>query len=175
MELTTRYDSPLGRILLAADGEGLTGLWFEGGKYFAAGLGPDSREGDTPALEAAKRWLDTYFSGGVPDFLPALHLRGTPFQLDVWALLLGIPYGKTTSYGELARKLSARRGLRRMSAQAIGGAVGRNPVSIIVPCHRVVGAGGGLTGYAGGIEKKAALLRLEGADMEGPERFCRRL
>ena len=164
MQYTAHYDSPLGGILLAADGEGLTGLWFDGAKYFAAHLDAEHREGDAPALDGARRWLDAYFAGRDPGFAPPLHLVGSAFQREVWALLLRIPYGQTTTYGALARQLAARQGLARMSAQAVGGAVGRNPVSLIVPCHRVVGSGGSLTGYAGGVDKKIALLRLEGAD-----------
>ncbi len=158
----TRYDSPLGTILLAADEEGLTGLWFEGQRGCPA---PRQARpaGESPALDAARRWLDAYFGGREPDFAPPLHLTGTPFQLAVWALLREIPYGKTVSYGEMARRLAMRRGLTRTSARAVGGAVGRNPVSLIVPCHRVIGADGSLTGYAGGIDRKRALLALEGA------------
>ncbi len=166
MQSTAHYDSPLGGILLAADETGLCGLWFDGSKYFAEGLDPDHRQDSLPALAEAKRWLDLYFSGRDPGFTPPLHLVGSPFRQEVWALLLKIPYGKTSTYGELAQRVAEGRGLSRMSAQAVGGAVGHNPVSLIVPCHRVVGAGGSLTGYAGGVERKSALLRLEGADME---------
>ena len=158
---TLHYDSPLGGILLAADEAGLTGLWFEGEKYFANILGPEQQERETPALQTAKRWLDVYFSGREPDFTPPLHPVGSPFRRAVWELLLQIPYGQTTTYGALAKQLAAERGLFRMSAQAVGGAVGHNVISIIIPCHRVVGTNGSLTGYAGGIDKKAALLRLE--------------
>ena len=158
---TLHYDSPLGGILLAADEAGLTGLWFEGEKYFANILGPEQQERETPALQTAKRWLDVYFGGQEPDFTPPLHPAGSAFQQEVWALLRRIPCGQTTTYGALARQLAAERGLSRMSAQAVGGAVGHNVISIIIPCHRVVGTNGSLTGYAGGIDKKAALLRLE--------------
>ena len=114
----------------------------------------------------AKRWLDIYFSGREPDFTPPLHPVGSAFQQAVWALLLGIPYGETTTYGTLARKLAEKQGLTHMSAQAVGGAVGHNDISLIIPCHRVVGANGSLTGYAGGIDKKIKLLELERADMK---------
>ncbi len=164
---TAHYDSPLGKILLAADEEGLTGLWFVGQKYFARGLGAETAEGETPALAAAWRWLDTYFSGSEPDFTPTLHPIGSAFQRAVWDALLRVPYGKTTTYGALARGVADRLGRASMSAQAIGGAVGHNPVSLIIPCHRVVGADGSLTGYAGGIDKKVRLLKLEGADLTG--------
>ena len=167
MMFTAHYQSPLGEILLAADEVGLTGLWFDRAKYYAAGLAPQSTERETPPLTEAKRWLDVYFSGKMPDFMPPLHLIGTPFQQEVWALLRQIPYGKTTTYGALAKTLAAQRGLERMSAQAVGGAVGHNEISILVPCHRVVGTGGSLTGYAGGVDKKKALLELEGVSMEG--------
>lgn len=162
---TLHYDSPLGGILLAADEVGLTGLWFEGEKYFAKILGPEQQERETPALQTAKRWLDVYFSGREPDFTPPLHPVGSPFRRAVWELLLQIPYGQTTTYGALARQLAAKQGKTRMSAQAVGGAVGHNEISLIIPCHRVVGTSGSLTGYAGGIEKKVRLLQLEHVDM----------
>lgn len=165
MTYTMHYDSPLGRLLLAADEKGLTGVWFEDQKYFAAKLPPEHEETAEPALPVlcqACRWLDVYFSGREPDFTPKLHLIGSDFQQTVWALLLKIPYGQTTTYGALARQLEAQTG-KRASAQAVGGAVGHNPVSLIVPCHRVVGTDGSLTGYAGGIDKKLRLLTLENA------------
>ena len=164
MQYTSRYVSPLGGILLAADEDGLTGLWFDGQKYFAHGLDGEAEERAMPVVELARKWLDIYFSGREPDIEVPLHLTGTPFQNEVWELLCAIPYGKTVTYGELAKRLAEKKGLPRMSAQAIGGAVGRNPVSIIVPCHRVVGANGSLTGYAGGVDKKLRLLELEKAD-----------
>lgn len=161
MMYTMHYDSPLGGILLAADEQGLTGLWFDGQNYFARTLSADHREQETPALACAKRWLDLYFIGQEPNFTPPLHPIGSPFQNEVWELLLQIPYGQTTTYGALAKQLAAKRGLSRMSAQAVGGAVGHNEISIIIPCHRVVGTNGSLTGYAGGIDKKVKLLMLE--------------
>ena len=156
MVFTQRYASPLGGILLAADGQGLTGLWFDGAKYFAANLPEERTEKNTPILAEAARWLDMYFAGRQPDFIPPLHLVGSDFRLRVWKRLLEIPYGQTATYGELLGG--------GMSAQAVGDAVGHNPISIIVPCHRVIGANGSLTGYAGGIEKKRRLLALEGVD-----------
>ena len=161
------YESPLGGVLLAADEIGLTGLWFDGQKYFACGLPADRVERETPALLEAKRWLDIYFSGKEPDFTPPLHPIGSAFRQSVWEILLQISYGKTTTYGEIARQLSEKMGLFRMSAQAVGGAVGHNEISIIIPCHRVVGTNGSLTGYAGGIDKKGKLLELEQTDMNG--------
>jgi len=162
MEYMTRCPSPLGEVLLGADEEGLFGLWFVGQRYFASGAAEAVECGDDlPVFHQARRWLDVYFSGNDPGFTPPLHLRGTAFQQRVWALLLTIPYGQTVTYGELAERLR-QRGLTA-SPRAVGGAVGRNRVSLIVPCHRVVGAGGKLTGYAGGLMRKEALLALEGA------------
>ena len=165
MTFIQHYDSPLGGILLAADETGLTGLWFDGQKYFARDLPAERVEQNTPVLSEAKRWLDIYFAGQEPDFTPPLHPVGTAFRQSVWEILLQIPYGRTTTYGEIARQLAAKLGLPRMSAQAVGGAVGHNEVSIIIPCHRVVGTSGSLTGYAGGIDKKVKLLELEHTDM----------
>jgi len=164
MQYTAHYDSPLGGITLASDGEALTGLWFDGQKYFAAGLDADREQAALPVFGQTARWLDIYFGGGEPDFTPALHLSGTPFQLAVWDMLLTVPYGRTVTYGGLASALAAKKGVLRTSAQAVGGAVARNPISVIVPCHRVVGANGSLTGYAGGLDKKLSLLTLEKAD-----------
>ena len=167
MTFLTHYDSPLGGVLLAADESGLTGLWFEGQKYFADNLPEERAERETETLALAKRWLDIYFAGKEPDFMPPLHPVGSPFRRAVWELLLEIPYGQTTTYGELSRRLAAKMGIAHMSAQAVGGAVGHNGISIIIPCHRVVGTGGSLTGYAGGVDKKVKLLELERADMRG--------
>ena len=164
MIYTRHYFSPLGGILLAADDTGLTGLWFEGAKYFAAGLPRETEERDTPVLRETRRWLDAYFAGAKPDFMPPLHPEGSAFRRAVWDMLLHIPYGQTVTYGDIARQLAADPGRGRVSAQSVGGAVGHNPISVLIPCHRVVGSGGSLTGYAGGLEKKLALLQLEGAD-----------
>lgn len=167
MTYTQQYTSPLGGILLAADDIGLTGLWFEGQNFFADDL-PDERiERETPILIDAKRWLDVYFTGNEPDFMPPLHPVGSEFRQKVWMLLLQIPYGQAVTYGELARQLAEKQGAEHMSAQAVGCAVGHNPISLIIPCHRVVGTHGSLTGYAGGIDKKIMLLELEQADMQG--------
>lgn len=162
MTYTQTYESPLGRMLLAADEVGLTGLWLDSQKYFGCTLPAELTEQETPILCGAKRWLDLYFSGKEPRFTPPLHPFGSPFRKAVWEILLQIPYGQTITYGDIARRL-ANGG--KMSAQAVGGAVGHNQVSIIIPCHRVVGTNGNLTGYAGGIAKKIALLELEGVDM----------
>ena len=157
MEYTHQYPSPLGVITLASDGEALTGLWFEGQRHFGKGLTGETAERPLPVFDQADRWLDVYFSGEKPDFMPPLRPRGTAFQEAVWRRLLDIPYGHTVTYGEIAASL----GLPLGAARAVGGAVGRNPISLMIPCHRLVGANGGLTGYAGGIERKKRLLKLE--------------
>lgn len=153
MHYTQTISSPLGNILLSADEVGLTGLWFDGGRYYAETLPEEHVERETPILMDTKRWLDVYFTGREPDFTPPLHPAGSPFRQTVWQLLLEIPYGQTTTYGALLGDGA--------SARAVGGAVGRNPISIIVPCHRVIGADGSLTGYAGGVDRKIRLLALE--------------
>ncbi len=165
MVYTCHYTSPLGGILLAADEIGLTGLWFDGQKYFARDLPAEHIDQQTPILTEAMRWLDIYFTGKEPDFVPPLHPIGSEFRQAVWDILLQIPYGQTTTYGEIARQLAVQQGLPKISAQAVGGAVGHNEISIIIPCHRVVGTNGSLTGYAGGIDKKVKLLELEHTDM----------
>ena len=167
MVYTMQYDSPLGKILLAADEVGLTGLWFYGQKYFADNLPKENCEGKNPALEQAKKWLDIYFGGKEPNFTPPLHPKGSDFRHTVWDILLKIPYGKTITYGDIANELAEKKGNAKMSAQAVGSAVGHNEISIMIPCHRVVGTNGSLTGYAGGIDKKIDLLTLERADISG--------
>ena len=158
---TNIYESPLGKILLAADEEGLIGLWFEGQKHFAKNLSAEYEERDLEIFDDTKKWLDMYFSGIDPNFIPQLHLIGTNFQIAIWKLLIKIPYGKTSTYAELAKIIAKQNNLSKMSAQAVGGAVARNNISIIIPCHRVIGSNGSLTGYAGGIDKKSKLLELE--------------
>ena len=153
MDLISRYDSPLGEIVLAAEGDALIGLWFSGQAHFGAGL-RGAEDGDCAALRDAKAWLDDYFAGKAPETLPMLRPRGTVFQQRVWAELLRIPRGETVTYGTLAERLGSH-------ARAVGGAVGRNPISIMIPCHRVVGKDGSLTGYAGGVERKKELLRMD--------------
>ena len=163
MYFRTDYPSPIGLLTLAADGNALVGLWLENQKYFAAGFEKHLIPGDElPVFRDAKAWLDAYFAGLTPDIrnLP-LAPEGSAFQHSVWEVLKEIPYGQTVTYGEIARALDCR------SAQAVGGAVGRNPISIIIPCHRVLGAGGSLTGYAGGTERKLWLLRHEGIHTAG--------
>lgn len=163
MRYRETFRSPLGTVTLASDGDSLTGLWFEGQRYYPGGLEQESEEKDLPVFREVRDWLEGYFSGKDPGPLPPLRAEGTGFQKEVWTVLRAIPYGQTRTYGDIARELARRRGLVQMSARAVGGAVGRNPISILVPCHRVVGASGSLTGYAGGLERKTALLKLEGA------------
>lgn len=157
MHYFTTYTSPLGEILLASDDEGLTHLAFDGQKYFPE-LTNAQKMPSHPILISAQRWLDSYFAGENPELTPPLHASGSNFQRAVWQLLLAIPYGETTTYGAIAQEIARLQQRSRMSAQAVGGAVGHNPIGIIVPCHRVVGASGSLTGYAGGLDKKIALL-----------------
>lgn len=162
-----KYNSPLGVITLAGSSEALTGLWFDGQKYFGDNLPNEYKQDRLPVFDETVKWLDIYFSGRNPGFMPPLSFNASPFRKTVWEILLTIPYGKTMTYGEIADKIAAQKGIESMSAQAVGGAVGHNPISIIVPCHRVVGTNGSLTGYAGGIERKTKLLELEQADMSG--------
>lgn len=164
MIFTDEYSSPLGEITLACDESALIGLWFNGQKHFANIPPADAERRQTPLLDETKRWLDIYFSGKEPDFLPPLRYDTTPFRRLVCDIMLTIPYGKTMTYGDIAAVVAERRGISRMSAQAVGGAVGHNPISIMIPCHRVVGSNGSLTGYGGGIQRKVKLLELEKAD-----------
>ena len=163
MEYIFEYKSPIGIIIITSDETGITGLQFKGESE--AEVLSDKRYKETSAIKEAKKWLDLYFSGKNPGYIPAINPTGTEFQKLVWKLLLEIPYGKTTNYGEIAGKIAEIKNVSRMSAQAVGGAVGKNPIAIIIPCHRVVGKNGKLTGYAYGIDKKISLLALEGADM----------
>lgn len=167
MIYTSTYDSPFGSLFLASDDIGLTGLWFDGQKYFADSIRRETTTAqETELFSQTKHWLDLYFSGKKPDFLPPLHPQtSSDFRKAVWKILLTIPYGHTMTYGEIAKQLAKENGISKMSAQAVGGAVGHNPISIIIPCHRVVGSNGSLTGYAGGIDKKIKLLTLEHTDM----------
>ena len=162
MEYRTTYASPIGQLLLSGEADALTGLWFAGQTYLPPLEPPRYQPGSLPVFEETKRWLDIYFSGKNPPFTPKLSVKSTPFRALVCDLLREIPYGETTTYGALAGKAAAQIGCKTMSAQAIGGAVGHNPISILIPCHRVLGAGGQLTGYAGGLWRKEYLLRLEG-------------
>lgn len=164
MDYTHHYDSPLGGITLASDGDALIGLWFDGQKYFADTLNETPEEKMLPVFEETDRWLDIYFSGKAPDFTPKLSMRTTAFRKTVWDIMLTIPFGQTMTYGWIAERAARQMNLPRMSARAVGGAVGHNAISLIIPCHRVVGTNGSLTGYAGGIDRKIRLLQMEGAD-----------
>lgn len=162
MDFISHYNSPLGGMTMASDGTHLVGLWFDGQKHIADTLDQQHETlDDLPVFEETRRWLDLYFAGEIPDFTPALFLLGNDFRRSVWEVLLSIPYGQTMTYGDIARIIARERGLVSMSAQAVGGAVGHNPISLIIPCHRVVGANGSLTGYAGGIERKRWLIQKE--------------
>ena len=165
MQYITSYQSPLGKILLASDYQGLTGLWFENDKYYADGLGSQNISMETTILKQTKQWLDEYFLQRQPSFMLPLHLIGTDFQKMIWQILLTIPYGQVMTYREIADIAAARLHKEHMSAQAVGGAVGRNHIEIIVPCHRVVGSNGSLTGYAAGLSIKKKLLQLEKIDV----------
>ena len=159
------YSSPLGGITLTSNGTRLSGLWFDGQKYSGDLLPKEYEERDLPVFRQSLHWLDLYFNGTAPDFTPPLLMDATPFRRAVWEILLTIPFGHTMPYGAIARQLAGQMGLSRMSAQAVGGAVGHNPISLIIPCHRVIGARGSLTGYAGGIDRKRWLLTMEGVTL----------
>lgn len=159
------YKSHIGILVVTSDGENITGLWMnnmisrENSEEIAAT--PDN----LPVFKKTQEWLDCYFDGKEPDFMPSIKTKGTEFRQSVWKILCEIPYGKVITYGDIARKIAVQTGKLKMSAQAVGGAVGSNPISILIPCHRVVGANGSLTGYAGGLNIKAYLMQLEGMDM----------
>ncbi len=164
----SKYSSPVGGITLASSEDSLTGLWFDGEKYFGDTLPEHCEKKDTPAITEARRWLDIYFTGRDPGFVPPLDMdQMTEFRRMVCEIMLKIPFGKTTTYGQIAKQVAGMKGIDRMSSQAVGGAVGHNPISIIIPCHRVVGTNGSLTGYAAGLDIKTALLKIEGTDMSG--------
>ncbi len=165
MVYTCETASPLGTITLACDADAIIGLWFNGQRHFGNILPEQTEQKELALLRDAKRWLDIYFSGREPDFTPPLRYDSTPFRRTVCEIMLTIPYGRTMTYGEIAAEVARRRGIDRMSAQAVGGAVGHNPISLMIPCHRVVGTNGSLTGYGGGIQRKLWLLELERVDM----------
>ncbi len=163
MSYYTDYNSPIGRLLLVSDGVGLSGLWLEN-TYSLAQNG--LYDENLPIFIKTKQWLDEYFKGNQPDIKQInLAPQGSEFGRQIWQILLEIPYGQVVTYGQIAKIVAQKNGITKMSAQAVGGAVGRNPISIIIPCHRVVGANGNLTGYAGGLDTKIKLLKLEGVDM----------
>lgn len=164
----TKFTVPLGTVILASDGEALCGLWFQGQKYFSASiLDGMYQKDDLEIFQRTEDWIQRYFEGKRPKIneLP-LRPAGSQFRQSVWKILCEIPYGEVTTYGEVARKAAKERNLERMSPQAVGGAIGHNPISIIIPCHRVIGSDGSLTGYAGGIERKKKLLEHEGAVLQ---------
>lgn len=167
MYYSALYPSPVGLLTLASDGKSLVGLWMEGQKYFGDTLPEEMTErSELPVFDQARTWLDRYFAGEKPS--PAelpLQPIGGAFRQEVWKILCQIPYGQVTTYGSIAKAMAVKLHKAGMSSQAVGGAVGHNPISIIIPCHRVVGANGSLTGYSGGIAKKVKLLELEGVDM----------
>lgn len=166
-DYVSHYQSPLGDLTMASDGQRLVGLWFDGQKYFGHQLHREHEEcPDLPVFDDTRRWLDLYFDGRPPSFTPALRLRCSGFRRRVSEILLTIPYGQTMTYGAISCIIARERGLSTMSAQAVGGAVGHNCISLIIPCHRVIGHHGQLTGYAGGIERKRHLLMME-------QTFCR--
>ena len=160
---THNYQSPLGEIVIASDDTAITGLWLVGQRHFDIEVEGCITDKDLPIFDEVSRWLDIYFTGNNPGEIPAVRMNGTPFQLEVWQILQAVPYGKLITYREIAELIAKKRGITKMSARAVGNAVGRNPVSILVPCHRVVGSDGKMTGYAGGIERKVKLLKLENA------------
>jgi methylated-DNA-[protein]-cysteine S-methyltransferase len=167
MDYVSKYHSPIGHITLASDGEALVGLWFDEGRYYGDVLEETYEEKELPVFQRTKQWLDIYFAGARPEFTPRLLIRGSDFRKKVCEIMLTIPYGQTMTYKEIAERITEAGKEGKMSAQAVGGAVGHNPISIIVPCHRVVGTGGSLTGYGGGIDRKVKLLELENTDMKG--------
>ena len=161
MEYTQNINSPIGTLTVSSDGTNITGLWIEGQKYFARTLETDALEKNLPIFERVREWLDIYFSGKKPDFMPPLMPKGSSFQKSVWDALCKIPYGNTTTYGKIANEIGQINNGKPTSARAVGGAVGHNPISILIPCHRVVGKNNDLTGYAGGLHRKMALLKIE--------------
>lgn len=164
MYFKTNYDSILGRLTLAADeDENLVGLWIEGQKYFLSSFSDEVVENNSLEIfNKTKLWLNRYFNGEKPEISElSLAPRGSDFRQEVWKILCEIPYGKVITYGDIANRIAEKKGIAKMSARAVGGAVGHNPISIIIPCHRVIGASGNLTGYAGGLDIKIQLLRHE--------------
>ena len=166
MEYYFEYKSPIGLLTIVSDGESITWLGIKGQKYFMDLLEDVSRETDLPIFNETKRWLDLYFSGIKPTFTPPLAPKGSSFRQEIWKILCDIPYGEVVTYGDIAKIIAKRNGKAKMSAQAVGGAVGHNPISIIVPCHRVVGANGNLTGFASGLDVKIKLLEQEHINMD---------
>lgn len=165
MQYKMSYDSPVGQLVVTTDKENVTGLWFENQKNYEALLNDTVKEQYQPIFDKVSHWLNEYFLGNNPEITFSLKPTGTEFRMNVWSKLQAIPYGQTVSYGDIAQQIAKERGQNKMSAQAVGGAVGSNPISIMIPCHRVVGANGSLTGFGGGIDRKIKLLNIEEVDM----------
>jgi methylated-DNA-[protein]-cysteine S-methyltransferase len=165
MNYLFEYNSPIGTLTIASDGKCITGLWIQGQKYFAATLDSTNTTTCLPVFTQTEEWLNAYFNGRKPTFTPPLAPKGTPFRRSVWKILSKIPYGEVITYGDIATEIARQIGKEKMSARAVGNAVGHNPISIIIPCHRVIGKNGSLTGYAGGLQAKISLLTLEHVDM----------
>lgn len=161
MDYTYHYTSPIGGITVASNGESLTGLWFDGQKYFASTLSQRHVEKQLPIFDRTCEWLDLYFSGKSPDFIPSVFMYVSNFRRDVYEILMTIPFGETMTYKEVADLIAKKHRIISMSAQAVGGAIAHNPISLVIPCHRVIGTNGKLTGYAGGLDKKEWLLDME--------------
>lgn len=166
MKYINKYESPLGILTMASDGENLTGLWFEGQKYDKLGLSENFEEKDLDVFKTTKDWLDIYFSGQNPGFRPKIKIYSTDFRKEVYSIMEKIPYGKTTTYSKIAEEIAKNKKLEKFSPRPVGNAVGHNPISIIIPCHRVLGKNGSLTGYAGGLDRKIKLLELENIPMK---------
>lgn len=164
---TCRMDTPLGPATVSAKNNAIAGFWFIGQKYYPPKEREWDEDPDYPVFAHLRQWLDAYFAGKRPSLDFPLEPDGSPFRKAVWDILLAIPYGELTTYGAISRQMATAMALPSMSAQAVGGAVGHNPISLVIPCHRVVGTSGSLTGYAGGLDKKKALLRLEGIPLPG--------
>ncbi len=172
MDYICHYHSPLGEITLASDGKALTGLYFVDQKYYGDVLSEEYKEETVPVFDEAIRWLDQYFQGKIPETVPELKIQGTAFRMTIWKILQTIPYGHTMTYGRIAELVAKERGIEKMSAQAVGNAIGHNPISLIIPCHRVIGSDGSLVGYAGGLDRKQKLLELEKAVLSGYHNRC---
>ena len=168
MQYLSHYESPLGAMTMTSDGEHLTGLWFDGQKYDRSTIDDDAAlQPHLPVFTQTAQWLDTYFEGADPDFTPPIRVEGSDFKKMVTSIMLSIPFGSTSTYAQIAAEIARRTGRKQMSAQAVGGAVGRNPIILIVPCHRVLASDGSLRGYAGGVDRKERLLEMEGVNMPG--------
>lgn len=165
IEYIYKYNSQIGMLTVSSDGENITGLYIKNIRYSVNAKIIEAGSNDLPVFEKTREWFECYFSGREPDFMPPVKTKGTEFRQSVWKIISEIPYGEVITYGDIAKRIAMQLGKSKMSSQAVGGAVGSNPVSIIIPCHRVVGANGNLTGYSGGLDIKVRLMQLEGMDM----------